>query len=41
MLRDTAALTAEALDFAAECIAGRIIAGFNHKIMRTGKARFF
>ena len=35
------ALTAEALDFAAECIAGRAVAWFNHEIMRTGKARFF
>ena len=41
VLSDAAALTAEALDFAAKCIAGRAVAGFNHKIMRTGKARLF
>ena len=41
VLSDTAVLTAEPLDFATKCIAGRIIAGFNHEIMRTGKACLF
>lgn len=41
VLSDTAALTAEALDFAAQGVARRAIAGLNHEIMRAGKARLF
>ena len=41
VLSDTAALTAEALDFAAKRIAGRAVAWFNHEIMRAGKACLF
>jgi hypothetical protein len=41
VLSDAAALTAEALDFAAKCIAGRAIAGLNHEIMRARKVCLF
>ena len=41
VLSDAAALTAEALHFAAKRIAGCITAGFKHEIMRAGKAGLF